>query len=143
MKSEELFNESIKYLPGGVNSPIRAYKPYPFFAKRGEGSKLYDNSGIDLMYIPFNIQIKAGVQRGIQYSQELKYVKDQIQSNFDKEETVHKKPIMLIHKKPKLEGKRERGEFDELVIMSWKDFETYILPFYQQENIPQTTTTTC
>ena len=33
MKSEELFNESKKFLPGGVDSPVRAYKPYPFFAE--------------------------------------------------------------------------------------------------------------
>lgn len=42
MKSEELFNESKKYIPGGVSSPVRAFEPYPFFVKRGEGSKLYD-----------------------------------------------------------------------------------------------------
>jgi glutamate-1-semialdehyde 2,1-aminomutase len=45
MKSEELFNEAKKYLPGGVDSPVRAYKPYPFFAKHGKGSKLFDIDG--------------------------------------------------------------------------------------------------
>ncbi|HMK53257.1 MAG TPA: glutamate-1-semialdehyde 2,1-aminomutase [Methanobacteriaceae archaeon] len=45
MKSEELFNEAKKYLPGGVDSPVRAYKPYPFFATEAEGSKLYDVDG--------------------------------------------------------------------------------------------------
>jgi len=45
LKSEELFNEAKKYLPGGVDSPVRAYKPYPFFATEAEGSKLYDVDG--------------------------------------------------------------------------------------------------
>lgn len=86
------------------------------------GSILYDNSGIDLMNIPFNVQIKAGIQRGINYSKELQYVKDQISHNFDLSDEVNNKPILLIHKKPKLEGKRNRGEFDELIIMSVTDF---------------------
>lgn len=86
------------------------------------GSRLYDNSGIDLMNIPFNVQIKAGIQRGINYSKELQYVKDQISHNFDLSDEVNNKPILLIHKKPKLEGKRNRGEFDELIIMSVTDF---------------------
>jgi glutamate-1-semialdehyde 2,1-aminomutase len=45
MKSEELFNESKKYLPGGVDSPVRAYKPYPFFAEYAKGSKIVDVDG--------------------------------------------------------------------------------------------------
>lgn len=45
MKSGELFNEAKNYLPGGVDSPVRAYKPYPFFAKHGKGSKIFDVDG--------------------------------------------------------------------------------------------------
>lgn len=91
------------------------------------GSRLYDNSGIDLMNIPFNVQIKAGIQKGINYSKELQYVKDQISHNFDLSDEVNNKPILLIHKKPKLEGKRNRGEFDELIIMSVTDFFKYFV----------------
>ena len=50
MYSEELFNESKKYFPGGVNSPVRAFKPYPFFVERAGGCKIVDvdkNSYID------------------------------------------------------------------------------------------------
>ena len=43
--SEELFNESKKYFPGGVNSPVRAFKPYPFFTKSAGGSKITDEDG--------------------------------------------------------------------------------------------------
>jgi glutamate-1-semialdehyde 2,1-aminomutase len=42
LKSEELFQIAKKFLPGGVDSPVRAYKPYPFFAERSEGPYIYD-----------------------------------------------------------------------------------------------------
>lgn len=45
MRSEELFQESRKVLVGGVNSPVRAMKPYPFFTTKGKGSKIYDEDG--------------------------------------------------------------------------------------------------
>ena len=44
MKNENLFNESKKVLVGGVNSPVRAISPYPFFVEKGEGAKLFDES---------------------------------------------------------------------------------------------------
>lgn len=43
--SEALFEEAKKYIPGGVNSPVRAFKSVgmgPIFAERGKGSKIYD-----------------------------------------------------------------------------------------------------
>lgn len=50
VKSERLFEEAKKLLVGGVNSPVRAMKPFPFFTARGRGCKIYDvdrNSYID------------------------------------------------------------------------------------------------
>jgi len=41
-KSKALFERAKQVLPGGVNSPVRAFDPYPFFVERAEGSKLYD-----------------------------------------------------------------------------------------------------
>ncbi len=45
MNNEELFSESKKVLVGGVNSPVRAISPYPFFVARGEGARLFDEEG--------------------------------------------------------------------------------------------------
>lgn len=45
MKSEELFTDAKNYLPGGVDSPVRAFKPYPFFALKGKGSRIFDVDG--------------------------------------------------------------------------------------------------
>lgn len=44
-KSQALYSESIKHIPGGVNSPVRAFKSVggdPLFIQRGHGSKIYD-----------------------------------------------------------------------------------------------------
>ena len=47
-KSIKAFQESSKVIPGGVNSPVRAFKSVgcdPIFFERGKGSKLYDIDG--------------------------------------------------------------------------------------------------
>ena len=44
-RSEQLFTEAQRYIPGGVNSPVRAFRGVggtPIFFKRGEGAYLYD-----------------------------------------------------------------------------------------------------
>lgn len=47
-RSQELFLEAQRYLPGGVNSPVRAFKAVggtPPFIVKGKGSKIYDADG--------------------------------------------------------------------------------------------------
>jgi len=47
-KSKILYERAKKILPGGVNSPVRAFKSVggtPIFIERGEGSKIYDVDG--------------------------------------------------------------------------------------------------
>jgi glutamate-1-semialdehyde 2,1-aminomutase len=52
-RSEELFAEALRYIPGGVNSPVRAFRAVggnPFFAQKAYGSRIEDvdrNSYID------------------------------------------------------------------------------------------------
>lgn len=94
MNSMELFNESKKYIPGGVSSPVRAYDPYPFFVKEGKGSKIYDVDGnkyIDycLAYGPLILghsnenvvnnvytQLKKGTTYGAPTENEIKLAKE-------------------------------------------------------------------
>ncbi|MCK5286884.1 MAG: glutamate-1-semialdehyde 2,1-aminomutase [Thermodesulfovibrionia bacterium] len=47
-KSGELFKKAKRLIPGGVNSPVRAFKAVggkPLFIKWGKGSKIYDVDG--------------------------------------------------------------------------------------------------
>lgn len=44
-RSKEAFKEASKVMPGGVNSPVRAFKSVgmdPIFMEKGKGSKIYD-----------------------------------------------------------------------------------------------------
>lgn len=53
-KSETLFKEAQKYIPGGVNSPVRAFRQVggtPIFFKKGLGAYLYDED--DKKYIDY------------------------------------------------------------------------------------------
>ncbi len=47
-RSEHLFKESLNHIPGGVNSPVRAFRGVggqPFFAERAAGSRVWDVDG--------------------------------------------------------------------------------------------------
>jgi len=47
-KSVSLYGEAQEIIPGGVNSPVRAFKPVglnPVFIKKGEGARIYDVDG--------------------------------------------------------------------------------------------------
>lgn len=53
-KSQEIYEDGLNYIPGGVNSPVRAFKSVstsPTFIKRGYGSKIEDEDGN--VYIDF------------------------------------------------------------------------------------------
>jgi glutamate-1-semialdehyde 2,1-aminomutase len=44
-KSAALFERAKKVLSGGVNSPVRAFQPNPFFVTHAQGSRLYGADG--------------------------------------------------------------------------------------------------
>lgn len=82
--STALFEESKKYIPGGVNSPVRAFRSTnvtPPFIRQGKGSRVFDEDGNE--YIDYigswgplllghchgkvNEEIKKAVDRGTTY----------------------------------------------------------------------------
>jgi glutamate-1-semialdehyde 2,1-aminomutase len=47
-QSEHLFAEALKYIPGGVNSPVRAFRAVggqPFFVNKAKGARVWDVDG--------------------------------------------------------------------------------------------------
>jgi glutamate-1-semialdehyde 2,1-aminomutase len=51
-KSDELFAEALRYIPGGVNSPVRAFRAVggqPFFVQKAQGAHLWDVDGNELV----------------------------------------------------------------------------------------------
>ena len=52
MESEKLFAEALKYIPGGVNSPVRAFRAVggqPFFVNKAKGARVWDVDGNELI----------------------------------------------------------------------------------------------
>src|SRR5579872_1089347 len=48
IESEKLFASALKYIPGGVNSPVRAFRAVggqPFFVNRAKGARVWDVDG--------------------------------------------------------------------------------------------------
>ena len=51
-RSSALFHEAQKYIPGGVNSPVRAFKGvggHPIFIKKAKGAYLFDEDDNQLI----------------------------------------------------------------------------------------------
>jgi glutamate-1-semialdehyde 2,1-aminomutase len=51
-QSEKLFTEALKYIPGGVNSPVRAFRAVggqPFFVNKAKGARVWDVDGNELI----------------------------------------------------------------------------------------------
>jgi len=51
-RSEALFAEALRFIPGGVNSPVRAFRAVggqPFFVDRARGSRVWDVDGNELI----------------------------------------------------------------------------------------------
>jgi glutamate-1-semialdehyde 2,1-aminomutase len=50
--SKKLFAEALKYIPGGVNSPVRAFRAVggqPFFVNKAKGARVWDVDGNELI----------------------------------------------------------------------------------------------
>ncbi|RBI63162.1 glutamate-1-semialdehyde 2,1-aminomutase [halophilic archaeon] len=44
-RSRDLYDRALSSIPGGVNSPVRAVRPYPFFVESGDGAHVVDADG--------------------------------------------------------------------------------------------------
>ncbi len=93
---------------------------YPFCMTTRQTSTLLDSCGIDLDNVPFNIQIKSGYPKGLNYRKEIDYVLQ----NIIAKPYIHERlnlPTLLIHRHDVGKGKR-RGKLDDMVIMPFEDF---------------------
>lgn len=44
-RSKLLYSEAIDLMPGGVSSPVRAFRPHPVYIAKAKGSRIYDVDG--------------------------------------------------------------------------------------------------
>lgn len=89
------------------------------------GSKMLDACGIDLIFIPFNVQVKAGYAKGLNYGKELLYLTDRMNEILPETSLEHTYPRILIHRKDVGAGNKRTAE-SELVVMTFEDFKKLI-----------------
>ena len=80
-KSFSLYERAKLKIPGGVNSPVRAFDPYPFFTRFAKGSKIIDIDGHEYIdyclaygplifghaFPPLLEGVKEALERGVIY----------------------------------------------------------------------------
>ena len=85
------------------------------------GGRIFDNAGIDIINIPFNIQIKAGIQSHLSPGKVLLNMDAQIRNLFPQNNPIVKYPLLLIHRLyPYSQDYNE-----DLVYMSEKQFNIF------------------
>jgi len=89
------------------------------------GSRIHDDAGIDLINLPFNVQIKAGKQKNMNVSKVLHEITNRIKNMFPSIAPEHNRPLVLIHRKEVGRG-RKRNNFHDIVSMSFEDFKKII-----------------
>lgn len=72
---------------------------YPFVKTSRASSKLLDDCGVDINFVPFLIQCKLGYNKNRpKFEEERDYTKSQIGKNFPKDHPIQNLPYILIHK---------------------------------------------
>lgn len=89
------------------------------------GSRMHDDAGIDLINLPFNIQVKAGHQRGMKPERELTNIKEKLEALFPPNSPEALKPSLVIHRRHVGPGNK-RTDQDDMVHMTFKDFSELI-----------------
>ena len=92
------------------------------------GSRLHDNAGIDLVLVPYNVQVKVGEQKGLNPRGELISMYTKMRELFLDNSHEFNLPKLVIHKRY-AEGTK-RTEFDEIVTMTFKDFKSMAQEIY-------------
>lgn len=95
------------------------------------GSRLHDSAGLDLVLLPYNVQVKVGEQKSLKPREELIYMGNRMEELFPSSSLEFNYPKLIIHKRY-AEGSR-RTEFDEIVTMTFKDFKKMAKTIFELE----------
>lgn len=94
-------------------------------------SRMLDNCKIDLSFLPFNVQIKGGVHKGLAPGKVLNKMQGLIKEKFPPFDPVHENPSILIHRKKVY----SKGNDDDLVYMSQKQHGNFTVEINQHITI--------
>ncbi len=124
-KSRKLFQEAIKYTPGGVHSSLRYHPPYPFYIERARGSKIWDVDGNE--YIDYVMGYGANLP-GHSHPKLVEAIKEQVEDG-----TLYTMPFELqiklvrelIRRYPSMAGFRLSNTGSEAVMHAIKLARAY------------------
>jgi len=88
-------------------------------------SRMHDDAGIDLVGVPFNVQVKAGRQARLRPAQVLAEMKERVARAFPEGSPERVWPSILVHRGEPGRGKRRREE-DDIVHLTFADFKKVI-----------------
>lgn len=86
------------------------------------GSRFHDDAGIDLINIPFNVQVKKGKYRGLNPRTEISYTKERVKELFPEDAPEQERPTILFHLGEVGRGKK-KSEITDLVFITINDFK--------------------
>lgn len=86
-----------------------------------QANRLLDDAGVDLCNLPFNVQVKAGRQNGLNPTKVLNYMEDRLKELFPPEAKERGLHNIIIHKKEPGRG-HKRTENHDIVHMSFQAF---------------------
>ena len=93
---------------------------FPFTKTSRNSSKLLDDTGIDIVFVPFKIQCKRGYNKVRPKFETLKQeVIERSIANFPKEHVIHQLPFVLIHK---LDSEKRNSQNHFQVTMDYNYF---------------------
>lgn len=95
---------------------------FTFCKTSRQSNRMLDDAGIDLNFLPFNVQIKAGYASGLNEFKTLTIIRERLPELFPPYDAVHKQTDVLIHKKDSGRGNKKK-DTDELVFMWTKDYK--------------------
>ncbi len=94
-----------------------------------QGSRLMDDCKVDLINIPLLLQIKAGLQRGLNVSSVLQEMDEKLAENLPDDDKRLSLPKAVVHYKQVGRGKK-RDKYSEIVSMTFEDFIEIFLKAY-------------
>jgi len=100
---------------------------FKFCKTSRQASRLLDDCGVDLDGIPFNIQLKNGYVKGINYTKLFEDIDAKLKENYMPADPRHVFPSIVIHK-------RGRKESEHHVVMQAKDFRKLIEMAFKNKN---------
>lgn len=84
-----------------------------------QGSRIADDSGIDIINVPYNIQAKAGYPKGLNYKDIFDKIDEAKVENFMTNDPIQDYPTVIAHKK-------SRKKNEHYVVMKVEDFISLI-----------------